>query len=98
MKWLYSYETLLFDTPSGDLTQGYFAVEPLNDKKIYRHPDDDGVELSKLQQVAITGKGWFQVFQDSKGVIHREAITKNDYTQLALKGAGKPIKKDGNSI
>lgn len=103
-KWLYSYETLKFDTPDGGLHSGEYAVvsDSVNDKLGTFLIDDpsgksDFIRVKilpiGLTEIHILGSRAFDIFEDPDTKKRfKEKCGLEDYKNLALKDAGPRIK------
>lgn len=77
-KWLYSYETILFDTPDGDLGEDQYADHPDGGYYIRLKPKNRGqfiqvdseYDVSTLQKVnIIAGKAYYSEFLTAIGAV-----------------------------
>ena len=104
LTYLCSYETLKFDTISGDLEKGQYAE---NGKYHYFNPEDldkeeyrniIGVEKDSESLVGfekkniLNEKAYYQKFQDQYGAIKRYSMTEEEYITLSIKGSLVPTK------
>jgi len=92
LQWLSSYETLEFDTPSGDLESGYYAenddgdgyyIRDVSEKESNFIEVDLDYDVSELQITKITGKAYYDEFLLPSGEKLRRQSTADDYWDLS---------------
>ena len=106
LQWICGYETLLFDTPSGDLEEGQYAISEDGNKVFYRpseRPKEEfnfravkagELDVSGMQQVNIIGKAYYNEFLLPNGKKIRERTTAKAYWDAAtIKNHPQPTKE-----
>ena len=103
LTWSVSYETLLFDTPSGDMEVGYYADADSPDEyymrldetyqKNFDSVDKSTVNVKKLKEAHVIGKAYYDEFLKRDGTIVRERSTEKKYWDVArVKDYPQPTK------
>ena len=99
LKWIASYETMLFDTTSGWIEDNQYALMEAKDAYFIKLPGEVVKEvaldfdLTGLTEVNIIGKAYFHTFLDDDGqTVIREQATKSEYKALAGKSASQPTR------
>ena len=94
-EWLQSYETFLFDTPTGDLGINEYADYAFGTgENIVVREDADmnrnfvarktsEVSITGLQKVNIVGKAYYHEFELPNGTIVRKRTTPGEYWNLS---------------
>lgn len=90
-EWIGSYETVAFDTPDGDLDfneyaltedgKGYYIRTKSKNEAQFEQVDLD-YDISKLQKVNITGKAYYDKFQNAAGKTVRIKSNAEKYNGL----------------
>ncbi len=84
MKWVQSYETIAFNTPTGDIGEGEYAVfeDGFVAKKGGKLRQFKTLNTAGLKRVNVVGKACYNKFLDEKGNVVRVRTLCNDYRKL----------------
>jgi len=102
LEWMSSATGVKFDTQSGFLEEGFYALDETEDGFFVNHGDGVDLEnldydLTGLKETQIIGNWSYHQFRDGDKIIGVET-TKEDYDALGLTGAGKPTHKKRTSV